>query len=63
MLATDQPLPILNDKPLEGIVKESEFAAGKDAKEVTVKIPEDCLEVEGSRFVRFWRDHAPQHFS
>jgi len=43
MLTTDQAGPILDYKPLENIVKESEFAARKNAKEVAVKIPEDLV--------------------
>ena len=49
MLATDQALPILDYKPLEDIMKESEFAARKNAKQVAVKIPEDLAEVQSGR--------------
>jgi len=43
VLAADQTLPVFDYKALEGIVKESEFAARKNAKEVAVKIPEDLV--------------------
>ena len=49
MLAADQTLPVFDYKPLEGIVKESEFAARKNTKQVAVKIPEDLAEVQRGR--------------
>jgi hypothetical protein len=61
MLTTDQALPILDYEILESVVKESEFVAGKDTKQVAVKIPEDLGELERSRIVGTWWEHAPQH--
>jgi hypothetical protein len=43
VLAADQARPILDYKPLEDIVQESDFAAWKNTKQVAVKIPKILL--------------------
>ena len=61
MLATDQALPVLDYEPLEGFMKESEFVARKNSKQMTIEIPEDPAEVESGRIGGFRREHMPQH--
>ena len=56
MLATNQAVPIFDYEPLEGIMKESEFPLGKDAKEVSIEVSEDVAEVERGNVHRL-RDH------
>jgi hypothetical protein len=63
VLAADQARPVLDYKPLEGIVKESEFAARKNAKQVAVKVPKDLTEVQSSQIGDVWREHVPQYFA
>jgi hypothetical protein len=63
MLTTDQALPILDDKLLEGVVKESKFVAGKDTKQVAVEIAEDLGELEGGWVVGIRWKHALQNFT
>src|SRR5437867_3366328 len=62
-MPTDQTLPILDYKPFEDIMQESEFAARKDTKQVAVKIPEDCLEVESRRIAECCWEHGLQNFA
>jgi hypothetical protein len=61
VLAADQARPILDYKPLEDIVQESDFAAWKNTKQVAVKIPEDLTEVQRGRIGGLRREHVPQH--
>jgi hypothetical protein len=60
VLAADQARPVLDYKPLEGIVKESEFAARKNAKQVAVKVPKDLTEVQGGQIGDVRWEHVPQ---
>jgi hypothetical protein len=59
MLAPEKALPILDYKVLKSFMKESEFVARKNTKQVAVEIPEDPTEVESSRVSGF-REHVPQ---
>jgi mRNA-degrading endonuclease RelE of RelBE toxin-antitoxin system len=63
VLAADQTLPVFDYKALEDIVKESEFAARKNTKQVAVKIPEDLAEVQRGRIGDSRREHVPQYFA
>jgi hypothetical protein len=56
VLAADEALPILDNEPLEGVVKEPKFPAGKNAKQVSIEISKDITEVERGR-IRRLRDH------
>jgi hypothetical protein len=60
MLATDEPLPILDDEPFEHLAHESEVAAGKGIKQVTVQVGENCPEVESGRIIECCWSHRPQ---
>ena len=62
VLTADQTRPVLDYKPLEDIVQESEFAARKNTKEVAVEIPEDLTEVERGR-IGDLREHVLQYFA
>ena len=63
MLATDKALPVLDYKPLEDFMKESEFIARKNTKQVAVKIPKDIAEVQSGRIGDLRREHVPQYFA
>jgi hypothetical protein len=46
VLTTNETFPIIDNKLLKDIVKESEFSAAKDTKQVPIEIPKDLAEVE-----------------
>jgi hypothetical protein len=61
MQAPDQAFPIFDHEPLEGFVKESEFVARKNSKQVAVKIPEDLAKVESGWTCGFRREHVAEN--
>jgi hypothetical protein len=60
VLASDKTRPVLDYKPLEGIVQESEFAARKNAKQVAIKVPKDPTEVQSGQIGDVRWEHVPQ---
>ncbi|MBZ5617717.1 MAG: hypothetical protein LAQ69_03120, partial [Acidobacteriia bacterium] len=60
MLASDKTRPVLDYKPLEGIVQESEFAARKNAKQVAIEVPKDPTEVQSGQIGDVRWEHVPQ---
>jgi len=56
VLTAAEALPIFNNELLEGVVKESKFPAGKNAKQVSIEISKDIAEVECGD-IRRLRDH------
>jgi hypothetical protein len=49
VLTTNETFPIIDNKLLKDIVKETEFPAGKDTKQVPIEISKDLAEVERGR--------------
>jgi len=62
VLAADQARPVLDYKSLEDIVQESEFAAGKNTKQVPIEISKNIAEVERGRISRLGH-HLTQYFT
>jgi hypothetical protein len=62
VLTTNETFPIVDYKLLKDIVKEPEFPAGKDTKQMPIEISKDLAEVECGR-IRGLRDHPAQHFA
>jgi hypothetical protein len=56
VLTTNETPPIIDDNLFKDIVKESEFPARKDTKQVPIEISKDLAEVERGR-IRRLRDH------
>jgi hypothetical protein len=56
VLTANEAFPIIDNELLKDIVKESEFPAGKDTKQVPIEISKDLAEVERGR-IRGLRDH------
>ena len=62
MRPANRPLPILDNKAFECVVKEAKLPAGKHVEHVAIETPKDCIEMASRRRPGRLADQVPQVF-